>query len=43
LETRRERKLTARAVMALTNSDEKTTDPKYQNWSQRAIMFSRAD
>jgi hypothetical protein len=29
LETGQERKLTARAVMAVANSDEKTTDPKY--------------
>jgi hypothetical protein len=43
LETGWERKLTAQAVMALTNSDKKTTDPKYQNWSQRTITFSRAD
>jgi hypothetical protein len=32
-ETRRERKLTARAVMAVANSDEKIADPKFQNWS----------
>jgi hypothetical protein len=43
LETGRERKLTARAIMAVANSDEKTIDPKYQNWSHRAITFSRAD
>jgi hypothetical protein len=29
LETRRERKLTAQAVMAVTNSDEKIADPKF--------------
>jgi hypothetical protein len=29
LETRQERKLIARAVMALANSDEKITDPKF--------------
>jgi hypothetical protein len=34
---------TARAIMAVANSDEKTIDPKYQNWSHRAITFSRAD
>jgi hypothetical protein len=31
LETRWERKLTARAIMAITNSDEKIVDPKFQN------------
>jgi hypothetical protein len=31
LENGRQRKLTARAVMALNNSDKKVTDPKYQN------------
>jgi hypothetical protein len=30
LENRRQRKLTARAVMALNNSDERVADPKYQ-------------
>jgi hypothetical protein len=29
--------------MALANSDEKITDPKFQNWSHRTITFSRAD
>jgi hypothetical protein len=43
LVTRQERKLTARAGMAITNSDEKTVDPKYQNWSHRAITFNKAD
>jgi hypothetical protein len=33
LENGRQRKLTARAVIALNNSDEKVTDLKYQNWS----------
>jgi hypothetical protein len=42
LEIRPERKLTARAVRAIANSDEKITDPKYQNWFHWAIMFSRA-
>jgi hypothetical protein len=42
-ETGRERKLTAQAVMAIANSDEKIIDPKFQNWSQRTITFSRAD
>jgi hypothetical protein len=43
LENGRERKLTARAVMALNNLDERVADPKYQNWSHQPIMFSRAD
>jgi hypothetical protein len=43
LETGWERKLTGQAIMALTNSDEKTTNHKYQNWSHRTIMFSRAN
>jgi hypothetical protein len=43
LENGRQRKLTTRAIMALNNSDEKVTDPKYQNWSHRPITFSRAD
>jgi hypothetical protein len=29
LETRRERKLTTQAIMAITNSDKKITDPKF--------------
>jgi hypothetical protein len=33
LENGRQRMLTARAIMALNNSDEKVADPKYQNWS----------
>jgi hypothetical protein len=43
LENRRQRKLVARAVMALNNSDEKVAEPKYQNWSHQPITFSRAD
>jgi hypothetical protein len=43
LENERQRKLTARAVMALNNPDGRVTDPKYQNWSHQPIMFSRAD
>jgi hypothetical protein len=31
LENGRQRKLTARAIMALNNFDEKVADPKYQN------------
>jgi hypothetical protein len=29
--------------MALNNSDGKVADPKYQNWSNKPITFSRAD
>jgi hypothetical protein len=43
LENGRQRKLTARAVMALNNPDERVADPKYQNWSHQPITFSRAD
>jgi hypothetical protein len=43
LENGRQRKLTARTVVALNNSDEMVADPKYQNWSHQPIMFSRAD
>jgi hypothetical protein len=43
LENGRQRKLTARAVIALNNSNEKVADPKYQNWSHQPITFSRAD
>lgn len=43
LETGRERKFIARAVMAVANPDDKITDPRYQTWSHREIMFSRAD
>jgi hypothetical protein len=43
LETGRERKLITRAVLVVVNSDEKIIDPKYHNWSHRAITFSRAD
>jgi hypothetical protein len=43
LENGQQRKLTARAIMALNNSDEKVADPKYQNWSHQPITFSRAD
>jgi hypothetical protein len=43
LKNRQQRKLTAQAVMALNNSNEKVADPKYQNWSHQPITFSRAD
>jgi hypothetical protein len=43
LETRWERKLTARAIMAITNSDERIVDPKFQNWSHQTITFNGAD
>jgi hypothetical protein len=43
LENGRQRKLTARAVMALNNLNGKVADPKYQNWSHQPITFSRAD
>jgi hypothetical protein len=43
LENKRQRKLTARAIMALNNSNEKVADPKYQNWSHQPITFSIAD
>jgi hypothetical protein len=29
--------------MALNNSNEKVTDPKYQSWSHQPITFSRAN
>jgi hypothetical protein len=43
LENEQQRKLTARAVMALNNPDERVADPKYQNWSHQPITFSRTD
>jgi hypothetical protein len=43
LENERQRKLTARSVMALNNSDGRVADPKYQNWSHQLITFSRDD
>jgi hypothetical protein len=43
LENGRQRKLTARAVMALNNLDGRVADPKYQNWSHQPITFNRAD
>jgi hypothetical protein len=42
LENGRQRKLTARAVMALNNPNGKVANPKYQNWSHQPITFSRA-
>jgi hypothetical protein len=43
LENERQRRLTARAIMALNNLDDRVADPKYQNWSHQPIRFSRAD
>jgi hypothetical protein len=43
LENGRQRKLTARAIMTLNNSNERVADPKYQNWSHQPITFSRPD
>lgn len=43
METRREWKLTARAIVAISNSDKKIADPKFPNWSHQTITFSRAD
>jgi hypothetical protein len=43
LENGQQRKLTARAVMALNNPNDRVADPKYQNWSHQPITFSRAD
>jgi hypothetical protein len=43
LENERQRKLTARAIMALNNSNEEVADPKYQNCSHQPITFSIAD
>jgi hypothetical protein len=43
LENGRQRKLTARVVLALNNSDKRVADPKYQNWSHQPITFIRVD
>jgi hypothetical protein len=43
IETGQEWKLTARAIVAISNLDRKIADPKFQNWSHQAITFSRAD
>ena len=40
--SRREWKLTARRVLAVT-SEETTADPSYRPWSEVPITFSRAD
>ena len=42
IESRRERKLTARRVLAVT-SEETTANPSYRPWSEVPITFSRAD
>jgi hypothetical protein len=41
-ESRRERKLAARRVLAVT-SEETTTDPSYRPWSEVPITLSRVD
>ena len=41
-ESRRERKLTARRVLAVV-SEETTANPSYRPWSEVSITFSRAD
>ena len=40
---RREQKLTAWQIMSVTTYDNKVIDPKYLNWSEHLITFSRAD
>ena len=42
VENRRDRKLTARRVLAV-NSDDAITDPSYRPWSEVPITFSRAN
>ena len=42
IESRRERKLTARRVLAVT-SEETTANPSYRPWSEVPITFNRAD
>jgi hypothetical protein len=41
-ESRRERKLAARRVLAVV-SEETTANPSYRPWSEISITFSRAD
>ena len=41
-ESRRERKLAARRVLAVTSKDT-TANPSYRPWSEVPITFSRAD
>ena len=41
-ESRRERKLAARRVLAIA-SEETTANPSYRPWSEISITFSRAD
>ena len=41
-ESRRERKLATRRVLAVT-SEENTANPSYRPWSKVPITFSRAD
>ena len=39
----REQKLVARRVMSVTSYDGPIADPKYLDWSEHPITFSRAD
>ena len=41
-ESRRERKLSARRVLAI-NAEDATANPSYHPWSKVLITFSRAD
>ena len=42
-ENRQEQKPTARQIMSVTTYDGKIIDPKYLNWSEHPITFSRAN
>jgi hypothetical protein len=42
-ETGRQRKLTARAVMVVTKTDDKIADVRVSDWSHQVITFNRAD
>ena len=43
IETKRERKLLARACLNVANTDSFITDPRLPPWSHREISFSRKD
>jgi hypothetical protein len=43
IETKRERKLLARACLNVANTDNLITDPRLSPWSHREISFSRKD
>ena len=43
IETKRERKLLARACLNVANTDNLLTDPRLPPWSHREISFSRKD